>query len=445
MFNQKKEVSVIGQGFVGVPMSVLIANKTNYFVNGIEKNNNVGKKIKKKLDSGLLPFNSDDKELKNKFKNCINKNYKIFLDIDRIKNSEIILVSVGFDFSKKNGIMNLKKLFISISKKIKKKTLVMIETTLPPGTCEKIIIPLMSKELRKRKININDIYFSYSYERVTPGKEYYNSISNFHRVYAGLNNQSAKICSKFLKKIINKNFSLHRLANLRDCEASKVFENSYRATNIALIDEWTKFSIENSIDIKSILKAIRYRKTHNNIMNPGLGVGGYCLTKDPSFLKFSSNKIFSNKLSFPMLNNTVLVNRKMVNTSINFIKKKISKLFNKKILLVGISYKEDVDDLRYSPSVDLYKKLLKVSKFIDIYDPYYNSNESNKLNFVDNLNFQNYDLTLFCVGHKKIKNINLYKLHPKCIYFDLNNIFNDVNYKKLKNNKIILHELARPV
>ena len=92
MFNQKKEVSVIGQGFVGVPMSVLIANKTNYFVNGIEKNNNVGKKIKKKLDSGLLPFNSDDKELKNKFKNCINKNYKIFLDIDRIKNSEIIIM-----------------------------------------------------------------------------------------------------------------------------------------------------------------------------------------------------------------------------------------------------------------------------------------------------------------------------------------------------------------
>ena len=98
----------------------------------------------------MLPFNSDDKELKNKFKNCINKNYKIFLDIDRIKNSEVILVSVGFDFSKKNGIMNLKKLFISISKKIKKKTLVMIETTLPPGTCEKIIIPLMSKELRKK-------------------------------------------------------------------------------------------------------------------------------------------------------------------------------------------------------------------------------------------------------------------------------------------------------
>ena len=105
-------------------------------------------------------------------------------------------------------------------------------------------------------------------------------------------------CVKIFKKIINtKKYPLTHLQNIKDCETCKIFENTYRAVNIAL-DEFTKFSIENKIDIKKILSAIRLRKTHNNIMNPGLGVGGYCLTKDPKFLSFSSKYILKSNLNF---------------------------------------------------------------------------------------------------------------------------------------------------
>ena len=112
-------------------------------------------------------------------------------------------MSISFDFKSKNSLENLKKLFFNIIKKIKKKTLIILVTTLPPGTCDKIIVPEIEKNLKKRKMRLNDIYFAYSYERVTPGENYYNSISNYYRVYAGVNDISSQKCKIFLNKIIN--------------------------------------------------------------------------------------------------------------------------------------------------------------------------------------------------------------------------------------------------
>lgn len=445
--SKKKEVAVIGQGYIGVPMAVLIAHNTNFIVNGIDKNNIQGNKIKEKLEKNLLPFKTKDQELLKKFKKVkkLNK-YRIYLNLDSIKRCKTIIVSVGFDFTKKNSIKNLKKLFFDISNKIEKKTLLILETTLPPGTSEKIIIPLLKKNLNKRNININDIYFAYSYERVTPGSKYYDSIFNNYRVYAGFNSLSSKVCQNFLKKIINtKKYPLTKLENIKDCETCKIFENTYRAVNIALLDEFTKFSIENKIDIKKILTAIRLRKTHNNIMNPGLGVGGYCLTKDPKFLSFSSKYILKSNLKFPIIDRSMSINSKMVNTSISFIKKKIKTFKNKKILQIGISYKEDVDDIRFSPSAELAFKLKKMGAILEIYDTLFTPNDKMPLNFVDELNFKRYDYVLFCVGHKKIKNINLKKLDKKPIYFDLNNIFKKVDYLYFKRKKIKFFELSKPI
>ena len=444
---KKNEIAVVGQGFVGIPMSILIADKTNCVVNGIDKNDFNGKLIKETLEKNLLPFKSRDLLLLKKFKKVRKlQKYKISLNLGIIKNCDKIIISVSFDFTKKNSIKNLKNLFLEISKYVKKKTLIILETTLPPGTSEKIIIPLLEKNLKKRKMKLDDLYFAYSYERVTPGNNYYNSISNSFRVYAGLNNKSAIRCEKFLKEIINtKKYPLTKLESIKDCEASKIFENTYRAVNIALIDELTQFSIENRIDIKNILKAIRLRKTHNNIMNPGLGVGGYCLTKDPKFLEYSSKNILNNNSKFPIINKSILINSKMVDTSINFMKKKIKVFKKKKILQVGISYKEDVDDIRFSPSVELAKKLKKKGAILEIYDPLFNSYKLLPFDFVNYMNFSNYDYVIFCVGHKKIKDFNLNKLHKKPFYFDLNNIFKKIDYNFLKKNKIKFFELSRPL
>ena len=122
---KKNEIAVIGQGFIGIPMSILIANKVNCIVNGVDKNDSNGRKIKDIIEKNLLPFKSKDKELLKKFKKARKlKRYKISLNLDSIKNCNIIIVSVGFDFTKKNSIKNLKKLFLDISKKIKKKNFI---------------------------------------------------------------------------------------------------------------------------------------------------------------------------------------------------------------------------------------------------------------------------------------------------------------------------------
>ena len=213
------------------------------------------------------------------------------MKIQEVSKSDIIIISINFDFNNKNStkkISELRNFFQRLGRIIKKNSLILIEITLPPGTCDKVIIPILKKSLKKRRMKLEDIYLSYSYERVMPGKEYMNSIINNYRCYAGMNKSSRFKCRNFLKKYINyKKFPLYEFDNLIDCEAAKILENSYRAINIAFIDEWTKFSVKTKLNLNKIIDAIKFRSTHTNIMRPGLGVGGYCLTKDPDFINFS--------------------------------------------------------------------------------------------------------------------------------------------------------------
>ena len=130
-----------------------------------------------------------------------------------------------------------------------------------------------------------------------PGKNYFDSIINYWRVYAGIDKKSADRCERFLSKIINiKDYPLSRLKNTISSECGKVLENSYRAVNIAFMEEWGRFAEDANIDIYEIVKSIRLRPTHQNIRQPGFGVGGYCLTKI-HFCKNSIKRYFKAKES----------------------------------------------------------------------------------------------------------------------------------------------------
>ena len=162
-----------------------------------------------------------------------------------------------------------------------------------------------------------------------------------------------------------------------ECEFSKILENSYRATNIAFIDEWTKYSRIAEVDMYNVLGAIKKRNTHSNIMRPGLGVGGYCLTKDPHFAVASAKTIFKKRNNFPFINLTMKTNQNMPNTSLDYIKEKVKQIKNKKILILGLSYREGIGDYRSSPSMVLIKKLKSFVASICVEDPLiYNLNET---------------------------------------------------------------------
>ena len=435
-----KKISVIGLGFVGLPLACILASlKKKFMVIGIDKKVGNNPNNSKRNIINLFTKNLIDKKLISLFKKSLkNKNFIFSNSFSNIKNSDVVIVSVNFDFQ--HGLVNqsfnkLKKLFKEISLNLSKKTLIILETTVPPGTSEKVIYPLIKKTLKKRKISSKKIYYAYSYERVMPGKNYFNSIVNINRCYSGYDKQSSQKCNSFLKAFINfKKYPLYKLDSLRDCETSKILENTYRAVNIALIDEWTKFSSKIGVNLNKVIKGIKLRKTHNNIMSPGLGVGGYCLTKDPTFAEMSSKYLFKINSNFPITSKSLIINRNMTQSSFQFLTNNLSRK-NLKILILGASYREDIGDIRFSSSIELYKKLIKNNYNVTIHDPIVSNLKKNKFLINKFPNFKKFDVVIFCVAHKEYKKLKLSYFEKKPMYFDLNLVLNErTKYYLRKNN-----------
>lgn len=398
----KIEVCVIGLGFVGAASCTAISrakdNSGNLIFNvtGIEKNTPGGIEIVKKINKGNFPFEINDAELLKSLRLSIaQKNLKGITDKNvNYKKYDIICVDINLDIEKINSknyhvnFDNIKKLFKKIASQIKPETLILLESTVPPGTCEKILWPIIVKEaVKKRKIPENNLLFAHSFERVMPGENYLKSIQNYWRVYSGINKQSKIKCSEFLSNFINTDeFPLTELNNIRDSETAKIIENSYRAVNISFIEEWSQFCSPNNIDLISILDSIRLRPTHNNIMRPGLGVGGYCLTKDPLMGEVSQKQVFKSKKSnFNFCKKAIKINRKMPISTLNDCK---SLLIDKKktnCLILGFTYKENIADIRHSASEILANELKKIYLQVLIYDPMLKKINLKKYHLIQNI------------------------------------------------------------
>lgn len=448
--------SVIGLGFVGAAMVVAINSikkKNKYKVIGIEQNNIKGKKIISELSNGKFPFKVSDKNLIRNTKNLKNSNFFFGTNkLENINQCETVICSINFDIKKigKKIYSNEKTFLRSISKIAKylnPESVLIIESTLPPGFSEKKIIPLIETVFEKRGLRKNRVNLAYSFERVMPGSDYLKSIKNMYRVYSGNNTKAEIMCRNFLIKLINiKKFPLTKMKNIRSAEMTKVIENSYRASNIAFIDEWTKFSEQIDVDINTVIKSIKARPTHNNIMKPGLGVGGYCLTKDNLLGIYSSKKILqTGKINFPFSNLTIKINKKMPFHTFNVIKKLTkNKINGKKILFFGASYKNDVGDTRFSPSEILYKYLKKYKCKIDVYDPYIDYWPELRIKIKNKINhLKQYDLLIFAVNHSNFKKIDFESTTEKNIVIDTCSILSSKQLLKLKKNNSIIYRIGK--
>ena len=444
-----KRIVVVGLGFVGSATAIAIANsKQKYFVNGLDLKTQNGIKRINCLNDCKFPFKTNDIKLKKALVKAvqIKKNFISSYDKSVIENADIIMVNVNFDvIAKKNKkLFDLKpfKLAIKdIASRVNFKTLTIINSTVPPGCCEKVILPIFETQFKKRKLDVKKILLAHSYERVMPGEKYYDSIINFWRVYSGINKKSEQICEKFLKSFINtKKYPLTKLQNTRSSETSKVLENTYRAVNIALIDEWTKFANEINIDLHDIIKAIKVRPTHANIMLPGIGVGGYCLTKDPGFAQIALNKIFKSqkKIDFKFAKLSLLVNEKMPKTTIDLISEKINGKFkNKRFIFFGVSYKNNVGDTRNSPVYSLCTFIKQKKGIVNYYDPYvsyWEEFDQKSLKIIPNLT--KYDCIIFSVNHTSFNTLNFKKLNlnKKTMIFDIANVITEKKQKMFKLN-----------
>ncbi len=258
----------------------------------------------------------------------------------------------------------------TIGKYMKPDALVLIETTVPAGATDGIAKRILEEERQRRGI-LEHLKLAHSYERVMPGPNYARSIREFWRVYSAIDDGSAKAANDFLSSFIETDeHPLTRLRSVDSSELAKLIENSYRAANIAFIQEWTVMAEKMGVDLFEILAAIRVRKgTHDNIRFPGFGVGGYCLPKDPLLAQWAAKEVYGSDLSLEMTLKAVEINAKMPLHALELAKEVFADSLARCLTLVcGVSYMPGVPDTRNSPTETLVDALIGEGAFVEVHD-----------------------------------------------------------------------------
>jgi UDP-N-acetyl-D-glucosamine dehydrogenase len=357
-------VCVQGLGFVGAAMAIAVASVRDpddrpvYEVRGVDLPTEQGLARISALNRGAFPFATTDAKLEEKAQQVhADGNLTAFSDATVFAAADTIIVDVPLDvqWTQAGATVDLETFrtaMRSIGGYMRPDALVIIETTVPPGSTTHVAAPILQDQLAKRNLSTDQFKLAHSYERVMPGSAYLDSIVNMPRVYGGYDARSSQACADFLRTVINVDrYPLTQLSSTTASELAKVLENTFRAVTIALMEEWASFAETIGVDLFEIVNSIRARPTHSNIRTPGFGVGGYCLTKDPLMAQLASREIFHFDHPFPFAAMAVDANRRMPRRALDKLKRLLGgRLDGKRVLLLGVSYREDVGDTRYSPS-----------------------------------------------------------------------------------------------
>ena len=390
--NGQEIVVVMGVGFVGAVMAAIIADcvdksgKPTKFVIGMQRPSVRSYWKIPLLNQGISPVKAEDPEVAPLIERCVKKKKTLIATYtyDVLSLADIVVVDVQCDYTKnelgnvKNGHVDmaaLEEAFEIIAGKIGPETLVLIETTVAPGTTEQVALPMMKKIFAKRGMHSEPL-LAHSYERVMPGKDYVSSIRDFWRVCSGVNEKAKNKVVKFLQEVINtEEYPLTVLDRPIESETAKIVENSYRATILAFMDEWSLFAERNGVDIVKVINAVKMRPTHSNLMFPGPGIGGYCLPKDGGLGIWAYKHIhgFEDDI-FHMTPKAIDINDTRPLHSAQLVRDALRNMnvpiAGAEILVLGASYREDVGDTRYSGSEVLVRKLAEMGAEIRVHDPY---------------------------------------------------------------------------
>jgi UDP-N-acetyl-D-glucosamine dehydrogenase len=385
-------VVVMGVGFVGAVMAAVVADAedsqghSTKFVIGMQRPSTRSFWKIPLINRGLSPISTEDPEVASMIDRCVNgkKTLIATFTYDALTLADVVIVDVQCDFLKeslgnvKNGRADMEALEESleiIGANIDPRALVLIETTVAPGTTEQIAYPIMKKMFRKRGIT-SDPVLAHSYERVMPGKNYVSSIRDFWRVCSGVNEEATRRVVKFLNEVINTDkYPLTVLDRPIESETAKIVENSFRATILAFLDEWSLFAEHNGVDLIKVINAIKIRPTHSNIIFPGPGIGGYCLPKDGGLGVWAyrhihgfEDEIFKiTPLAIDVNDTRALHVAQLTRDALRNMGRPIA---SAEILVLGASYREDVGDTRYSGSELIVRRLTEMGAELRVHDPY---------------------------------------------------------------------------
>ncbi len=418
MINKNKDlkIAIIGLGYVGLPLALEFAKKRN--VIGFD----INKKRVNELKSGI------DKNLefsKHEFQVSKHLNFT-YSELDlKSANCYIITVPTPIDKFKKPDLKPLLKASEMIGKIIKQTDLIIYESTVYPGCIEEVCVPILEKN-SGLKFNQN-FFCGYSPERINPGDKRH-TITNIKKITSGSIPEIADLVDELYNEIIT--VGTHKAPSIKVAEAAKVIENTQRDLNIALINELSILFSKINIDTQAVLDAAG-SKWNFLPFKPGL-VGGHCIGVDPYYLTYKAESIgYHPKI--------ILAGRELNDNMGNYVaselikkmKTKNIKIKGAKILIMGLTFKENCPDIRNSGVQNVISELKKFKCDLDLQDPYVERDEIKKMYdiYPNSKPSQNiYDAILISVAHKQFKTIGLTNIKNLCkkdhVIFDLKNLFN---------------------
>lgn len=335
-----KNLVVIGQGYVGLPLSRAASN-AGFNVAGLD----VSESVVNDLNSGtshVEDISNDDLKI------MLEQGYQATTENGIIQEADVVVICVPTPLGDagRPDLRAVESATLTISKYLRRKSLIILESTTYPGTTEELLLPALEEGGRELD---KDFYLAFSPERIDPGNKKYR-LENTPKVVGGVSLKSGNLAESFYRRFVDE---VVKVKGAKEAETAKLLENTYRHINIGLVNEMAKFSHELGIDIWEVIRAAKTKPFGFQAFYPGPGVGGHCIPIDPSYLNYSVRKALGHPFRFVDLAEDIN------NSMPNYVVQRVQDLLNdhrksikgSKVLLLGVSYKANIADQRHSPAI----------------------------------------------------------------------------------------------
>lgn len=422
--NKDIVVGVVGLGYVGLPLAVEKA-KAGFKTIGFDVQNEkvdlvnqgvnyigdvVDSELKELVESGMLSATTD---------------FSFIKDVDFIA----ICVPTPLDAHQQPDISYVKSSSEAISKYLSKGTMVVLESSTYPGTTEELVKPILEKG--SGLICGKDFYLGFSPERVDPGNTVYQT-KNTPKVVGAIGKEATEVIAAMYRAVLEGD--IHEVSSPAVAELEKILENTYRNINIGLVNEICMLCEKMGISAWEVIDAAKTKPFGYQAFYPGPGLGGHCIPLDPYYLTWKAREF---GFHTSMIENSMIINDKMpeycVERCYKVLNRQKKAMSSSKILVLGVAYKNDIDDYRESPALKLIDLLKKEDALVDFYDPYiseykYHGKIYEGIKGINPKTLSQYDLIIIATAHKSY-DLDMIQKNSKVI-FDTRNAMKEIPYRE---------------
>lgn len=391
---KKARIAIVGLGYVGLPIALEFVNK-GFFVHGLDNNRRRIESLIKRT-SYISDISSD------KLKTALNsRRFHPTTEQSVLKESEVIIVCVPTPLRKTKvpNISYIIKASQTIAKYLHPGQMIVLESTTYPGTTRDVVLPILEKKGLKED---KDFFLAFSPERIDPGNKFY-TFAKIPKVIGGISIKAGKLANRLYSKVIGK---VVLVSSAETAEVVKLLENTFRIVNIGLINEFAMLCSRLKIDVWEVVEAARTKPFGFMPFYPGPGIGGHCIPKDPMYLSWKARKVgFKTRMIDLASKTNLFMPHYVVHRAEKLLREKNKEISKAKLLILGVTYKKDVKDLRESPALEIIELLqergVRVS-YSDPYIPYLDiSGIRLKNTELTQPNIRKYDLVILTTDHKR--------------------------------------------